>query len=118
MKLSDSSECPVCGERLVKSIQVNLCGNCVHDLRSNGALPVQTTGEFGAMTSHQAHDMATRDAMRRPRSFTGDQSIRCSWCNKNRESVKKILSGETAHICNECVALCADILEADTPGWR
>ena len=36
--------------------------------------------------------------------------IRCSFCGKNAEQVEKIITGPSVHICNECVAMCNDIL--------
>jgi len=34
----------------------------------------------------------------------------CSFCGKNQGEVKKIIAGPGAYICNECVALCNDII--------
>ncbi len=36
--------------------------------------------------------------------------IRCSFCGKGRSEVKKLISGPKVFICDECVALCNDIL--------
>ncbi len=44
------------------------------------------------------------------RSGTGYSLIRCSFCGKNAEQVEKIITGPSVHICNECVAMCNDIL--------
>lgn len=35
----------------------------------------------------------------------------CSFCGKNREEVKSLISGPDIYICNECVDLCNDILQ-------
>jgi ATP-dependent Clp protease ATP-binding subunit ClpX len=35
---------------------------------------------------------------------------RCSFCGKPYGQVKRLFSGHEAYICNECVALCADLL--------
>jgi ATP-dependent Clp protease ATP-binding subunit ClpX len=40
--------------------------------------------------------------------------IRCSFCGKNAEQVEKIITGPSVHICNECVAMCNDILTEET----
>jgi hypothetical protein len=37
----------------------------------------------------------------------------CCWCSKSSADVKKLLSQGGYHICNECVALCADILRME-----
>lgn len=39
-----------------------------------------------------------------------DQHLRCSFCGKSKESVNKFISGPSVYICNECVALCNEIL--------
>ena len=36
--------------------------------------------------------------------------IKCSFCGKSRSDVKKLISGPKVFICDECVALCNDIL--------
>jgi ATP-dependent Clp protease ATP-binding subunit ClpX len=36
--------------------------------------------------------------------------IRCSFCSKSRNEVKKLIAGPTVYICNECVDLCNDII--------
>ncbi|HEX4280779.1 MAG TPA: ClpX C4-type zinc finger protein [Solirubrobacteraceae bacterium] len=40
------------------------------------------------------------------------ESIRCSFCGKPRSQVASIVAGPTPEvaICNECVALCAEIV--------
>lgn len=43
-----------------------------------------------------------------------DQStLCCSFCEKNRDQVKKLVSGPNVYICNECVDLCFKILAKD-----
>jgi ATP-dependent Clp protease ATP-binding subunit ClpX len=39
--------------------------------------------------------------------------LRCSFCNKSQHDVQKLIAGPTVFICNECVAVCDDILAAD-----
>lgn len=39
-----------------------------------------------------------------------DTSLRCSFCGKSKESVKKFISGPSVYICNECISLCNEIL--------
>jgi ATP-dependent Clp protease ATP-binding subunit ClpX len=43
-----------------------------------------------------------------------DSVLRCSFCAKSQNEVKKIISGPTVHICNECVSLCNEIIAEDT----
>ena len=42
-----------------------------------------------------------------------DQNLRCSFCGKSKEAVKKFISGPSVYICNECVSLCNEILAED-----
>ena len=44
------------------------------------------------------------------RTGAGYGLIRCSFCGKNADQVEKIITGPSVHICNECVAMCNDIL--------
>jgi len=37
--------------------------------------------------------------------------IRCSFCGKYQEQVKRLIAGRQAYICNECVHLCMNILD-------
>ncbi len=40
--------------------------------------------------------------------------IRCSFCNKTQDQVTKLISGPNgAYICDECVAICADIIDEE-----
>ena len=39
------------------------------------------------------------------------KSVRCSFCGKTQENVKKIIAGPGVYICDECIRICDDILE-------
>jgi len=39
-----------------------------------------------------------------------DKHLRCSFCGKSKDAVKKFISGPSVYICNECVSLCNEIL--------
>ena len=41
--------------------------------------------------------------------------VRCSFCNKSEDEVKRIIAGAMAFICDECVQVCSEVLAAD---WR
>ncbi len=46
-------------------------------------------------------------------------SIRCSFCNKTQDQVKKMIAGPTGvYICDECVEICADIVEEEYEEMR
>ncbi|MEA5038300.1 MAG: ATP-dependent Clp protease ATP-binding subunit ClpX [Clostridiaceae bacterium] len=36
---------------------------------------------------------------------------RCSFCGRSQSEVKRIIAGPNAYICNECVKICADLIE-------
>jgi ATP-dependent Clp protease ATP-binding subunit ClpX len=37
----------------------------------------------------------------------------CAFCGKGKEEVKKLIAGHNAFICDECVALCSNVLSKD-----
>lgn len=39
--------------------------------------------------------------------------LRCSFCGKSQDEVKKLVAGPTVYICNECVVLCNEILKEE-----
>ena len=41
------------------------------------------------------------------------KNVRCSFCGKSQENVKKIVAGPGVYICDECVDLCSSIIEAE-----
>ena len=41
------------------------------------------------------------------------KSVRCSFCGKAQENVRKIVAGPGVYICDECVDLCESIIEAE-----
>ena len=43
-----------------------------------------------------------------------DEKLRCSFCNKTQDQVKKLIAGHTGvYICDECVEICSDILDEE-----
>jgi ATP-dependent Clp protease ATP-binding subunit ClpX len=42
--------------------------------------------------------------------MSSDKHLRCSFCGKSKDSVKKFISGPSVYICNECISLCNEIL--------
>jgi ATP-dependent Clp protease ATP-binding subunit ClpX len=42
--------------------------------------------------------------------MSSDKHLRCSFCGKSKETVKKFISGPSVYICNECISLCNEIL--------
>ena len=43
-----------------------------------------------------------------------DEKLRCSFCNKTQDQVKKLIAGHNGvYICDECVEICSDILDEE-----
>ncbi len=42
--------------------------------------------------------------------------LRCSFCNKTHDQVRKLIAGPNAYICDECVQICAEIVEEELEG--
>jgi ATP-dependent Clp protease ATP-binding subunit ClpX len=43
----------------------------------------------------------------------GDDTLRCSFCGKSQNEVKKLIAGPTVYICNECIDICNEIITDD-----
>ena len=48
-------------------------------------------------------------------SYKGDENklVKCSFCGKYQEQVRRIIAGPGVFICDECVELCREIIEED-----
>jgi ATP-dependent Clp protease ATP-binding subunit ClpX len=44
---------------------------------------------------------------------TETEVLRCSFCNKDQNDVRKLIAGPTVFICDECVEVCNDIIADD-----
>lgn len=42
-----------------------------------------------------------------------NQPVRCSFCGKTQEEVRKIVAGPGVYICDECINLCKDIIDEE-----
>ncbi|WP_210136482.1 ATP-dependent Clp protease ATP-binding subunit ClpX [Staphylococcus sp. GDK8D68P] len=43
----------------------------------------------------------------------GEENLKCSFCGKDQDQVKKLVAGSGAYICNECIELCSEIVEEE-----
>ena len=41
------------------------------------------------------------------------KDVRCSFCGRTQEEVKRLIAGPNAYICNECVGICAELIEEE-----
>jgi ATP-dependent Clp protease ATP-binding subunit ClpX len=39
--------------------------------------------------------------------------LSCSFCGKGQREVRKLIAGPTVYICDECIALCNEIIEEE-----
>ena len=43
-----------------------------------------------------------------------DDKVRCSFCGKSQQQVRKLIAGPNgAYICDECVEICAEIIDEE-----
>ena len=42
-----------------------------------------------------------------------NKTVRCSFCKKTQDQVRKIIAGPDVYICDECVDICAEIMEEE-----
>jgi ATP-dependent Clp protease ATP-binding subunit ClpX len=45
-----------------------------------------------------------------------EKKLRCSFCNKTQEQVRKLIAGPNVCICDECIGICEEILEDEFAG--
>jgi hypothetical protein len=90
---------------------VMVCGHCHKSL--GGGLSVAATGEFTVPTLA----MMAEDELQRGERVHSPTT--CTWCGKLEAEVKKLLGRGNAALCNECVALASDVMEAELGSdWR
>jgi hypothetical protein len=105
----------VCSGPLVAPQAILVCSGCADNVAITGGISVTSTAEFAA---------AVPGVIAAIKNAGGDPAAppvvaSCQWCGKAQRKVKKLLSGGGVHICDECVALCCKILDAELgDGWR
>ena len=99
---------PICTGAIDGGDLVMVCAPCHRSL--GGGLAVGETGEFRV----EAAAMVAMESRGERPSAVGI----CAWCDKNELQVKKLLGRGAVALCNECISLCADILDAELGDWR
>ncbi len=51
--------------------------------------------------------------MKKNNSSDTSGTLRCSFCGKSQDDVKKLIAGHTVYICDECINLCNEIIAED-----
>lgn len=106
--------CPICTQALEGGELLMVCATCHKTLGSAGSLNVNATGEFRVPTPEMIAAVATSDPGDQPAAADA-----CAWCSKREHEVKKLLGRAGTALCNECVSLASDILDAELGGdWR
>ncbi|MFT3692949.1 MAG: ClpX C4-type zinc finger protein [Kofleriaceae bacterium] len=106
--------CPVCSQALENGELVMVCGNCHKAL---GGLQANATGEF-TVPAHVIKEALAEAAITPPGERVQATNV-CSWCGKLEVDVRKLLGRGNAALCNECVALACDVMEAELgPNWK
>ena len=41
------------------------------------------------------------------------KDVRCSFCGRTQDEVKRLIAGPNAYICNDCVGICADLINEE-----
>lgn len=90
-----------------------VCSLCHKSL--GGGLAVNATGEFRVPTSAELMDHVDDS----PNIVRPNTVNVCSWCGKLEAQVKKLLGRGGVALCDECVSLASDIMEAELgEHWR
>lgn len=105
-----SNLCPLCTASLGQPKSIKVCGHCYLGLKVNPPVVLATTGEFPAIAD-PTHSPPT--PLKHTPNPDAPIEASCCWCDKTSDAVKKLLSQGNYHICNECVALCSDILRME-----
>jgi hypothetical protein len=101
--------CPLCAQPLDGGELVMVCRPCHQSM--GASLDVSTTGEFRVAPSEL---MAPEPELSGPITSNGT----CAWCAKTEPQVRKLLGRGAAALCDECISLACDILDAELGPWR
>ncbi|MDE5778756.1 MAG: ATP-dependent Clp protease ATP-binding subunit ClpX [Lachnospiraceae bacterium] len=44
--------------------------------------------------------------------------LRCSFCNKTQDQVRKLIAGQNVYICDECIEVCSEIIEDELEDYE
>jgi hypothetical protein len=104
--------CPICTQPLEGGELVMVCQAC-HTGLGGGSLSLGATGEFKVPSEVYVEAASTHDRGEHPMATNA-----CAWCGKLEAQVKKLLGRNEVALCNECISLACDILDAEVGAWR
>lgn len=109
--------CPVCANALERGELVMVCASCHDKLGGATRLEVGATGEFRVPSPEMLAAVA-EETESEPGERPHATNV-CSWCGKLEPEVRKLLGRAGTALCDECVSLACDIMEAELgAGWR
>ena len=92
---------------------------CNHCHKALGGVSVNATGEFRIPSAAELAAHAEEETGNHPPGERVHATNVCSWCGKLENQVKKLLGRGNAALCEECVSLACDILDAELgANWR
>ncbi|WP_304942411.1 ATP-dependent Clp protease ATP-binding subunit ClpX [Vallitalea guaymasensis] len=50
--------------------------------------------------------------------YDDKKQLRCSFCHKAQDQVRKLIAGPNVYICDECIELCAEIIEEEFQDYK
>ncbi|NMA84532.1 MAG: ATP-dependent Clp protease ATP-binding subunit ClpX [Epulopiscium sp.] len=50
--------------------------------------------------------------------YDDKKPLKCSFCGKNQEQVRRLIAGPSVYICDECIELCAEIIEEEFDNFQ
>ncbi|GMQ59476.1 ATP-dependent Clp protease ATP-binding subunit ClpX [Vallitalea sediminicola] len=50
--------------------------------------------------------------------YEDKKQLRCSFCHKAQDQVRKLIAGPNVYICDECIELCAEIIEEEFQDYK
>jgi hypothetical protein len=108
-------QCPICTQALEAGELLMICGACHLTLGGTArGLNVGATGEFRVPTPEMVAAVIASEPGERPNVANA-----CAWCQKSENDVKKLLGRAGTALCNECVSLAVDIMDAELgTDWR
>ncbi len=48
--------------------------------------------------------------------YEDKKQLKCSFCGKSQDQVKRLIAGPGVYICDECIDLCSDIIQDEFEG--
>ena len=45
--------------------------------------------------------------------FEDKKQLKCSFCGKNQDQVRRLIAGPGVYICDECIELCQEIIDEE-----